>query len=269
MINSKIIDCITFFDENYIFDFRYNVLKENVDTFVVCESTFDHKGREKKINFNLDNRYSEKKVKHIILQKPFPKINNEWENQAIQREFILENINFANDEDYIFFSDPDEIPNPNILKNFKLNKKYGIFMQNFYNYKFNLFNKYETPWQGTRVCKKKNLKSIDFMRQKVKKKNQEYSFFRIDKERSVEVFSDAGWHFNNLMTPNEISKKLKSFAHIEYDREEFTSPDKIKEKIENKIDLFNRSQKYDVVEVDEKFPKYLQKNLDKFKKFII
>ena len=28
------------------------------------------------------------------------------------------------------------------------------------------FNKYETPWEGTRVCKKKNLKSIDYMRQK-------------------------------------------------------------------------------------------------------
>ena len=97
-------------------------VQENVDTFVVCESTFDHKGREKKINFNLDNRYSEKKVKHIILQKPFPKINNEWENQAIQREFILENINFANDEDYIFFSDPDEIPNPSFLKNIQLRR---------------------------------------------------------------------------------------------------------------------------------------------------
>ena len=34
-------------------------------------------------------------------------------------------------------------------------------------YKFNLYNEYESPWEGTRICKKKNLKSINFMRQKV------------------------------------------------------------------------------------------------------
>ena len=45
---SKIVDCITFFDENYIFDFRYNVIKEFVDYFVICESKFDHKGNSKK-----------------------------------------------------------------------------------------------------------------------------------------------------------------------------------------------------------------------------
>ena len=48
---SKIIDCVTFFDENYIFDFRYNVIKEFVDYFIICESKFDHKGNSKKLRF--------------------------------------------------------------------------------------------------------------------------------------------------------------------------------------------------------------------------
>ena len=39
----KLIDCITFFDNNYIFDFRYNVIKNYVDKFIICESLFDHK----------------------------------------------------------------------------------------------------------------------------------------------------------------------------------------------------------------------------------
>ena len=51
-----------------------------------------------------------------------------------------------------------------------------FFLQDFFNYKFNLFNKYESPWEGTRVAKKKNLKSINFMRQEVKTKNLKYSF---------------------------------------------------------------------------------------------
>ena len=89
-------------------------------------------------------------------------------------------------------------------------------MQKCFNFKFNLFNKYESPWEGTRVCKKKNLKSIDFMRQKVKTKNLKYSFFRFDKEKSVQIFDDAGWHFNNILSSEEISLKLKTFAHSQF-----------------------------------------------------
>jgi beta-1,4-mannosyl-glycoprotein beta-1,4-N-acetylglucosaminyltransferase len=44
------------------------------------------------------------------MEKPFPKNTNLWENQAIQREYMLENLNFVEANDYIFFSDPDEIP---------------------------------------------------------------------------------------------------------------------------------------------------------------
>ena len=109
-------------------------------------------------------------------------------------------------------------------------KKYGILLQSFYNYNFNLFNPYETPWEGTRVCKKKHLNSIDYMRQKIKKKNSDYKFYRLDKERSVEVFNNGGWHFNNLMKPELISKKLQTFAHSEYRSEEYSSVENIKKK---------------------------------------
>ena len=47
----KIIDCVTFFNENFIFNLRYKILKDFVDEFVVCESTYDHRGKEKKLNF--------------------------------------------------------------------------------------------------------------------------------------------------------------------------------------------------------------------------
>ena len=50
-MNCKIIDCITFFDNNLMFDLRYNILKNYVDCFIICESKFDHKNRPKKINF--------------------------------------------------------------------------------------------------------------------------------------------------------------------------------------------------------------------------
>jgi len=268
-MKSKIFDCVTFFDNNYMFDIRYNILNKYVDYFIVCESIFDHRGNPKSKNFVLRSDYDKTKVKYFLLDKPFPKNNSIWSNQAIQREFLLSTTNFANPEDYIFFSDPDEIPNPAILKNFKLEKKYGIFLQKCFNYKFNLFNEHESPWEGSRVCKKKDLKSIDFMRQKVKSKNLKYSFLRIDKEKSIEIFKNAGWHFNNILSPDEISLKLKTFAHSEFADKKFSSINIIEKKINNQIDLFERNHKYEKVEVDDTFPEYIRNNIKKFKKFII
>ena len=159
MNRSKIIDCITFFDNTLMFDLRFNILKDVVDTFVVCESKYDHRNRLKRLNFD-KNFFSENKIKYFVLDEPFPKNTNIWQNQAIQREYMLTKLDFADAEDLIFFSDPDEIPNPEILLDFHLNKKYGIFFQNCFNYKFNIFNPHETPWEGTRVCKKKKISNL-------------------------------------------------------------------------------------------------------------
>ena len=252
-----------------MFNLRYNILKNYVDYFIICESIYDHRGNLKKKNFIKKDEYNYKKVKYFVLEKPFPKNTSIWENQAIQREFLLKSVDFANGDDYIFFSDPDEIPKPETLVNFKLNKKYGIFMQKCFNYKFNLFNQHESPWEGSRVCKKKNLKSIDFMRQKVKSKNLKYGFYRIDKEKDIEVFNDAGWHFNNILSPEEISLKLKTFAHSEFKDEKFSSILNIQNNIKKQNDLFGRGHKYQKIEIDNSFPEYFRKNYEKFKDFII
>ena len=53
---NRLLDCITFFDNNFMFQIRYNILVDHVDYFVVCESLFDHKGKEKnKISFGKMN----------------------------------------------------------------------------------------------------------------------------------------------------------------------------------------------------------------------
>ena len=222
MNRSKIFDCITFFDNNFMFEIRYNILSQYVDYFVICESKFDHRGNKKEKNFIWKENFDKKKIKYLLIDSPFPTNTNIWENQAIQREELLNFINFAGQEDYIFFSDPDEIVRPELLENFKLDKKYGIFMQDCFNYKFNLFNPHESPWEGTRVAQKKNIKSIDYLRQKIKSKNLNYNFFRFDKEKNIQLFNDGGWHFNNILTPKEISLKLRTFAHSEFSKKEFS-----------------------------------------------
>ena len=54
---------------------------------------------------------------------------------------------------------------------------------------------------------------------------------------------DGGWHFNNLFSPKNDIKKLKTFAHDEFSGEEYSDEKVIEEKINKGIDLFNRGQK--------------------------
>ena len=42
-----------------------------------------------------------------------------WQRQAFQREFIFNGLKNARNNDYIMFSDPDEIPRPEKLLNLK------------------------------------------------------------------------------------------------------------------------------------------------------
>ena len=63
---NKLLDCVTFFDNNFMFQIRYNVLVDYVDYFVICESLFDHKGKAKKQNFIWRDEYSKEKIKYFL-----------------------------------------------------------------------------------------------------------------------------------------------------------------------------------------------------------
>jgi beta-1,4-mannosyl-glycoprotein beta-1,4-N-acetylglucosaminyltransferase len=269
MNKNKIFDCVTFFDENLLVNSRLEILKDVVDYFVICESRYNYRGIKKKINFKLINKKFKNKVRHIILEDQFPKTRNLWKAEEYQREMIFKGIKDAKANDYIMYSDSDEIPNPEVLKKFKLNKKYGIFMMNMYVYKINLFNQYESPWEGTRICKKKDLKSISFLRKKILAKNLKKNFFRkLFLEKEIELIGNGGWHFNNLYKPGIISNKLKSFPHSEFRHKKFSSIEVIKKKIKLNIDLFNRGHFYKLVKIDNNFPKYIFNNLKLFKNYI-
>ena len=141
-------------------------------------------------------------------------------------------------------------------------------MQKMFCYKFNILNQYESPWEGTRIARKKDLKSIDYLRQKIVTKNLKYSFFRIDKQKSIEVFKDGGWHFNYLLKPDEIANKLKTFAHTEFNDKKYTEIKKINYNIDNFYDLFQRGHVFKKIELDKTFPKYILENKEDFIEWI-
>ena len=270
----KIYDCITFFQSNLLFELRFHTLKNIVDHFVICEATKTHMGKPKKILFNLKKwkNYVEKII--FIRVDDLPKINpkgiKDYALLKIQMEKLFLGINNASNNDLIIFSDEDEIPNPTKIKDFKSNLyKYGIFMQNMYNYKINILNMTEgnQNWPGSRICKKKYLKSFFDLRI-LKIKNIHSPFWKFYKERSIQLIKNGGWHFTYLMSPKHISNKIKNSAHSEFNNKQFNNINNIKNKIKNLKDLFNRNYLFKKVNVDNSYPKYILVNMKKFQKWI-
>ena len=181
------------------------------------------------------------------------------------KRIYLKKLQHIDLEDYIMFSDPDEIPNPKTLKNLKL-KKYGIFLQKMYCYKFNLFIKKRSLGRNKDF---KKLKSIDYMRQKILMKNLNKSFLKFYKKKDIEIFQNGGWHFNSIISPSEISKKLKTFAHVEFSKKKYSDIKIIKQNIKDYKDLFGRDIYYKKENLNNSFPEYILKNKKSLKKWIL
>jgi len=294
----KVFDCFMYFDEENVLDLRLNILDKYVDYFVIVESVFTHKGDKRKLCFDL-KKYEKFKNKIIYLtydkepenifkisdkdskdEKSKKYIFNAIYRENGQRNFIINGLKKANDEDMILISDVDEIPN---LENIHLNKiiqKIILFKQDMFYYKFNL----KLPgliWTGTKACKKKYLISPQWLRNI---KDKKFPIYRLDtlfsksKYINIKFIDNGGWHFTNIKTAAEIEHKLKSYLHhVEYD-EDPISVDKIKEIMENKKAIYD-------LKIDKRFnkignggklekcsldmlPKFLQDNKVKYKEWI-
>ena len=208
----KIFDCTLFYDEDMILEIRLNMLNNYVDKFVISESKYTHSGAKKKLNFDI-NKFSKFKKKIIyipiedepddliyekknndIFEEPINRRINSVKRIAHQRNKLKEGLSEADDNDFIFYSDNDEIPN---FDNFDFDahkNKIVMFKQKLFYYKFNLFCDL-VDWYGTKGCIKKNLDTFEWLRQIKPKK---YPFFRLDtilsnvKYRNVKIVVDGG-----------------------------------------------------------------------------
>ncbi len=65
----KIIDCTTYYSEDLMLDVRFNILNEYVDKFIITESKFSHSGKEKPLNFNINNFPKFKdKIQYLVIE---------------------------------------------------------------------------------------------------------------------------------------------------------------------------------------------------------
>jgi len=294
----KIFDCFMYFDEDVILDVRLNTLYKYVDYFIIVESSFTHKGDKRDLKFNLDNFSKFKdKIIYLIYDKEPTQVEpiNKGDNENLknhksifnasyrengQRNFIIEGIKNAKDDDIILVSDIDEIPNLENINFSDFKEKLIFFNQEMFYYRFNL----KLPnynWVGTKACRKKHLQSPQWLRNI---KDKKYPFYRFDiflsetKFFNIRFINNGGWHFTNLKSADEIRHKLKSYLHHrEFDLNPL-SVEEINNLIKNhqaiydlkvdkraqKIGHGNKLEKCDL----KKLPSYINNNLDKFKNWI-
>ena len=233
----KIFDCTTYYKEDLMLEVRFNILNKHVDKFVIAESKYSHSGEKKKLNFNI-NKFSEFKKKIIYLaidnepqdiiyqtknnafvENEVDKRTNSVKRITYQRNRLMDCLTDAKGDDYILYSDNDEIPD---LENFNFEtnqSKILIFKQKLFYYKFNLFFD-RINWYGTKGCKKKDLLSITWLRNI---KTKKYPIYRLDtifsknKYKNVKIIENGGWHFTQLKTPKDIEiKLLNGEQHAEF-----------------------------------------------------
>mgnify|MGYP006145425075 FL=1 len=264
-----IYDCFQYFNEDHIVDLRLNILNEHVDYFIISESTKTHQGNNKKLNFNIENFPKfRKKIRYLVADykkdKNFDKhTGGESPIEQHQRNSLIEGIRNAHDEDLIILSDSDEIPDLTKLDEIKKNKKYIAFSQRMFMYKLNLQNLDESNWIGSKITKKKNINTMQELRNLKFKK---YPFWRIDKKK-IQIIK-GGWHFSFLQKPDDIINKITSYSHGEFNKPEIINKKGIEEKIKSGQDIFNRGIKLKTIKIDNSFPAYILENKTKFKEWI-
>jgi|TARA_B110000285_G_C15083152_1_gene594629 beta-1,4-mannosyl-glycoprotein beta-1,4-N-acetylglucosaminyltransferase len=292
----KVFDCTTYFNEPLLFELRLNILNDYVDEFIVCEAKYTHSGQKKKINFNKNNYPNfKKKITHIVADKEpddLFEINetNKFNNSLFrlnagkriekQRNEIVSHFDKNNSNDWIIYSDSDEIPDLSKIDLNKSEKKIILFKQKVFYYKFNLILK-SHDWYGSKACRLKDLKSFSNLRNI---KTKKYNWWRLDtifknnKFINLKVINEGGWHFTEIKSPNEIYVKHKNDEHHdEFDLTGINESD-IENMVKNryiaydhsadKRDLkhkWNKTNRIYLSKInDNKLPKYLIDNKNKY-----
>ena len=268
-----IYDCFQFFDEEHILDLRLNILEEFVDFFVIVESTSDHQGKPKKLNFNLNN-FTKFKDKIIYIPvENMPDGKNPYLRENFQRNCITRGLKNSTENDLIIISDLDEIPATKAIREFDINMKYAVMKQKHFYYKINLQSQENPYWHGSRICVKKFLKSPQWLRELKFKKRP---FWRLDKLRLNNIIENGGWHFCNLKNAEQLLYKYKNLCETndpynfnEKIDKKYLEINEIKKRMSLGQDIIGRKEIYKSKKLDESFPRYILDNKNLYKDWII
>lgn len=215
----KVYDCFMFFNEVELLDFRIKLLNSVVDQFVIVEMnrTFQNKKREYQFA-KVFCQFEQYKNKICYIQLDGAEVSysgaGDWSIECFQRNGIMKGLKDAQEDDYIFISDVDEIWNPSIISKLEknelhikqavemnvsdrtfLNDSMAVCSMELYYYYVNC--KSDTVWNGTILTLYKNLTSPQNLR---------------NRRGILPVIENGGWHFSYLGGFDRVMTKLNSIV---------------------------------------------------------
>lgn len=218
-----IVDIVSFNGEFDCLELRFKILDKAVDQFIVCEGDETTAG-VKKVRFfeTMEERFKPwaHKTKYHIMSPytdpilrsfaasylPIPQEQHWWHREFIQKESMRYALTHLRDSDRVFIGDADEIWDPTV----QLPPGRWELEQTVYSYY--LDNKSSEYWTGTSVMDYADIKqnTLDNLRA--------YDGAR---KHMWAPRMKSGWHFTNLGGAEFVKRKIRSYAHQEFNTPEF------------------------------------------------
>ena len=277
-----IYDCFQFFNELDMLKIRLNVMSPIVDKFVISEATETFSGLKKPLYYEENKEMFAEfadKIIHVVVDDTPEGYTHD--RDTFQKNAVTRGLKDCTDEDIVIFSDLDEIPNPEkikeILKDFQEDKIYHFAQRLFYCYlnmeevSGNLLSyagEFEgverKKWIGSKMCSYKLLREQNLMLGELR--------FPERKEIGIRV-EDGGWHFGYMGGHGEkdikkrVQEKVISAAHQEYNSKHVLN--QVTDQIKDGKDIFGRDAKFIRCEIDESFPVYVREHQEELSYLIM
>ena len=277
-----IYDCFQFFNELDMLKIRLNVMSPIVDKFVISEATETFSGLKKPLYYEENKEMFAEfadKIIHVVVDDTPEGYTHD--RDTFQKNAVTRGLKDCTDEDIIIFSDLDEIPNPEkikeILKDFQEDKIYHFAQRLFYCYlnmeevSGNLLSyagEFEgverKKWIGSKMCSYKLLRE----------QNLQLGELRFPERKEIGIrVEDGGWHFGYMGGHGEkdikkrVQEKVISAAHQEYNSKHVLN--QVTDQIKDGKDIFGRDAKFIRCEIDESFPVYVREHQEELSYLIM
>lgn len=288
-----IIDTFLFNKDFNALRIRLAELYDVVDLFVISESRYTFTGKRKNLflteNMDEFEQYSNK-IKIVVNTKNY-RTSNPWVRDHRQRQLISKYLKSfkLGINDLIIHSDCDEIPRSTIIRSLRDTKKsQNILLEliNCHNY-INLTN---GTWKRGRIVTGDIYKSINkmtldiFLYNTLDFRRHRFPFYRVPeyatnlyyylwkfpkivfKKPNLQLIKNAGWHFNNLFSFEDIIDKIQDSSHVELNTNEVLT--KAKERHSKGLEIYSGAP-YILQELDNTYPKFILENLSDWSEFIL
>ena len=229
------------FNGDWITKLRLEYLYDFVDYFYIVESRYTFSGMRKETLFveTYADWFEPYKSKVRIIVNEKSPLANPWDEEREQRDLITHIVlTDAGDKEFtLSVCDCDEIYDISKLpskEQMLLNKTKVIYPQmDLYYYRFTHHVQVENPWTMPFIIHSDLLQSEPSLNR-----------IRVNKQiHDVPVtpfMIKSGWHFSFFLSIEDIQRKIRSFAHTEFNVPHITDRSGIEQRIAKGLDVFSR-----------------------------